>query len=52
MKALKLIFGNDWKFWFVPTAPVLKVNYLEKAYDIDWIAKYKKGELAEDVFTE
>jgi len=52
MKAFKLVFGDDTKFWLFPTSPILKVNYLEKAYDIEWIAKYKKGELAEDVFTE
>jgi len=28
------------------------VNYLEKAYDVEKIDKFKRGELAEEVFTE
>ncbi len=31
---------------------MLKINYLEKAYDIEKIEKFRKGELAEEVFME
>lgn len=39
-------------FWLLPTEPVLKLNYLERAYDVEKIEKFRKGELAEEVFME
>ena len=50
--AFKLVFGEDFKYWSFPTKPFLKINYLEKAYDIEKIEKFKRGELAEEVFFE
>jgi hypothetical protein len=34
VKNLKLTLGNDWKWWLVPTRPVIKINYFEKLYSI------------------
>lgn len=25
-------FGYDWKWWLIPTTPVLNINYFEKVY--------------------
>lgn len=51
-QSFKLIFGDDSKFWLLPTQPELKINYLEKAYEFEKIESFKKGELADDVFAE
>jgi hypothetical protein len=34
IKSLRLTLGDDWKWWLVPTRPVIKINYFEKLYNI------------------
>lgn len=31
-KAMKLVFGEDYMFWLVPTTPVMSINYYERLY--------------------
>ena len=38
--------GEDWLFWFVPTYPALKVNYLEKVWSKEETVKmYRLNDL-------
>lgn len=51
-QAFKIILGEDLKWWWLPSKPVLRVNYLEKTFGIDKVEKFKEGRLAEEVFAE
>jgi hypothetical protein len=44
IKNLKLTLGDDWKWWLIPTRPVIKINYFEKLYTIKQIENFKKIE--------
>jgi hypothetical protein len=44
IKNLKLTLGDDWKWWLIPTRPVIKINYFEKLYTIKQIENFKKFE--------
>ena len=33
--------GEDWKWWLIPTKPVLDINYFEKLYTIKQLKKLK-----------
>ena len=42
--------GEDWKWWFFPTRPLLRINYLEKLYKVKEIERIEKFE--EDNYDE
>lgn len=42
--------GLDYFWWFVPTRPVIKINFLERLYTLKMIKKMKEFE--EDDFDE
>jgi hypothetical protein len=50
LKNLKLTMGEDWKWWFIPTRPVVKINYFERLYKIKDIKKMRVFE--EDDYDE
>lgn len=35
MKAFKLVMGDDVKWWGIPTKPDLRINYLERVFDVE-----------------
>ena len=35
----KETMGEDWKWWFFPTRPLLRINYLEKLYKVKELYK-------------
>jgi hypothetical protein len=37
LKNLKLTLGIDWKWWFLPTRPVVKINLYERLFSIKQI---------------
>lgn len=41
MKNMKANFGHDWKWWFLPTRPVLKINFFERLYSIKQIKRLR-----------
>ena len=41
---LTMALGHDWKWWLIPTRPVLSLNYLEKMYTLKEIKKLKEFE--------
>ena len=48
---LVLAIGHDWKWWLLPTRPVLSINYYERMYTIKEIKKtrhYEEEEYDED----
>jgi hypothetical protein len=45
---LLVYFGYDWKWWLVPTHPILNINYFEKLYTFKQIKKMREFE--EDEF--
>ena len=47
---LTMAFGHDWKWWLIPTRPVLSINYLEKMYTLKEIKNLKEYE--EDDYDE
>ena len=42
--------GEDWLYWFIPTRPCLKINFLEKLYTVREIERTEKYE--EDNYDE
>ena len=36
-----LTMGQDWKWWFLPTRPVLKYNLLERLFTVRELKKLK-----------
>jgi hypothetical protein len=43
-QSLKLVFGNDWGWWGIPTRPVIKINYFERLFTIKEMKFLKKFE--------
>jgi hypothetical protein len=41
---LFMTMGEDWLWWFVPTRPVLDINYFEKLYTIKQLKKLREFE--------
>lgn len=41
---LTMVLGHDWKWWLLPTAPCLSINYIEKMYTLKQIKKIKDFE--------
>lgn len=41
---LFMTMGEDWLWWFVPTRPVLDVNYFEKLYTLKQLKKLREFE--------
>lgn len=39
-----LTLGEDWKYWLIPTMPVIDINYFEKLYTIKQLKKLREFE--------
>lgn len=40
-KNLQNTFGIDWKWWFIPTTPLIRYNLFEKLYTIKQLKKLR-----------